>query len=125
MQKKKSRNLTISRLSGGDKRDRTADLLNAIQALSQLSYTPMFCSLSDSFRIIAQWAEMSRGNFYFFDLIEKKGEKIGIGQRRMGIGRVQDGIYVVGIVFDLFGIKLCSLAQIAAQSLNDQAGEYS
>ena len=27
---------------GGDKRDRTADLLNAIQALSQLSYTPMF-----------------------------------------------------------------------------------
>ena len=28
---------------GGDKRDRTADLLNAIQALSQLSYTPM-CS---------------------------------------------------------------------------------
>jgi hypothetical protein len=26
--------------SGGDKRDRTADLLNAIQALSQLSYTP-------------------------------------------------------------------------------------
>ena len=28
-------------LSGGDKRDRTADLLNAIQALSQLSYTPI------------------------------------------------------------------------------------
>ena len=27
-------------MSGGDKRDRTADLLNAIQALSQLSYTP-------------------------------------------------------------------------------------
>ena len=26
--------------SGGDKQDRTADLLNAIQALSQLSYTP-------------------------------------------------------------------------------------
>ena len=38
--KKKSWNLTISGLSGGDKRDRTADLLNAIQALSQLSYTP-------------------------------------------------------------------------------------
>ena len=29
---------------GGDKRDRTADLLNAIQALSQLSYTPIFFS---------------------------------------------------------------------------------
>ena len=38
---------------GGDKRDRTADLLNAIQALSQLSYTPIFGSLSDSFCIIA------------------------------------------------------------------------
>ena len=33
----------MSGLYGGDKRDRTADLLNAIQALSQLSYTPMFC----------------------------------------------------------------------------------
>ena len=33
------------RIFGGDKRDRTADLLNAIQALSQLSYTPIFsCS---------------------------------------------------------------------------------
>ena len=30
--------------SGGDKRDRTADLLNAIQALSQLSYTPVYAS---------------------------------------------------------------------------------
>ena len=34
---RKSRNLTISGLSGGDKRDRTADLLNAIQEVSQLS----------------------------------------------------------------------------------------
>ena len=41
--KEKTRNPTISGLkSGGDKRDRTADLLNAIQALSQLSYTPIF-----------------------------------------------------------------------------------
>ena len=30
---------------GGDKRDRTADLLNAIQALSQLSYTPELTSV--------------------------------------------------------------------------------
>lgn len=28
---------------GGAKRDRTADLLNAIQALSQLSYSPVRC----------------------------------------------------------------------------------
>ena len=32
----------VFRTHGGDKRDRTADLLNAIQALSQLSYTPIF-----------------------------------------------------------------------------------
>ena len=44
---------------GGDKRDRTADLLNAIQALSQLSYTPIFGSLSDSFCIIAHLNQMS------------------------------------------------------------------
>ena len=44
---------------GGDKRDRTADLLNAIQALSQLSYTPIFGSLSDSFCIIACQRKMS------------------------------------------------------------------
>ena len=31
----------LSETPGGDKRDRTADLLNAIQALSQLSYTPI------------------------------------------------------------------------------------
>ena len=37
---------------GGDKRDRTADLLNAIQALSQLSYTPIgqFCGKFVVFR---------------------------------------------------------------------------
>ena len=44
---------------GGDKRDRTADLLNAIQALSQLSYTPIFGLLSDSFCIITCLRKMS------------------------------------------------------------------
>ena len=29
---------------GGGKRDRTADLLHAMQALSQLSYTPQNCA---------------------------------------------------------------------------------
>jgi hypothetical protein len=39
---RKTKNSRLFRrlFSGGDKRDRTADLLNAIQALSQLSYTP-------------------------------------------------------------------------------------
>ena len=38
--------------SGGDKRDRTADLLNAIQALSQLSYTPTYCAAALATSII-------------------------------------------------------------------------
>ena len=39
--KEKTWNPTVSSLfDGGDKRDRTADLLTASQALSQLSYTP-------------------------------------------------------------------------------------
>ena len=38
---KKRTPLRTSFSFGGDKRDRTADLLNAIQALSQLSYTPV------------------------------------------------------------------------------------
>ena len=42
-QRKSPENQWFSGLGGGDKRDRTADLLNAIQALSQLSYTPILC----------------------------------------------------------------------------------
>ena len=38
---KETTHICVSFLFGGDKRDRTADLLNAIQALSQLSYTPI------------------------------------------------------------------------------------
>ncbi len=37
---KKVREKRTIKVFGGGKRDRTADLLNAIQALSQLSYTP-------------------------------------------------------------------------------------
>ncbi len=43
--KQKTKDFILGLLLGGDKRDRTADLLNAIQALSQLSYTPIFCCL--------------------------------------------------------------------------------
>ena len=50
---------------GGDKRDRTADLLNAIQALSQLSYTPIFALHNDSLCIIA-------GVYIFVKGAEKK-----------------------------------------------------
>ena len=57
-QGKKKTNLSVG--LGGDKRDRTADLLNAIQALSQLSYTPIFGSLSEDFCIIAHLRNLSR-----------------------------------------------------------------
>ena len=57
-------------LCGGDKRDRTADLLNAIQALSQLSYTPIFtfsllcCGLSSWRSIIISNAETDVNTFF-------------------------------------------------------------
>ena len=63
--RKSPENQWFSGLDGGDKRDRTADLLNAIQALSQLSYTPIFGSLSDSFCIIARFAKKSSTFFRF------------------------------------------------------------
>ena len=51
---KKRPQTKVSGLFGGDKRDRTADLLNAIQALSQLSYTPkLFCCRQATKVIIA------------------------------------------------------------------------
>ena len=42
---------------GGDKRDRTADLLNAIQALSQLSYTPTSRSYDSTQALFCQHLE--------------------------------------------------------------------
>ena len=42
-----NKSFSVIRPYGGDKRDRTADLLNAIQALSQLSYTPVYSSEED------------------------------------------------------------------------------
>ena len=41
---------TNDSVPGGGKRDRTADLLHAMQALSQLSYTPKPVSLAFNFR---------------------------------------------------------------------------
>ena len=56
----------VFRTRGGDKRDRTADLLNAIQALSQLSYTPIFCQHSaDDPCILSQIPKMSSIFSYF------------------------------------------------------------
>ena len=52
---KKRPETKVSGLFGGDKRDRTADLLNAIQALSQLSYTPkLLCRRQATKTIIAR-----------------------------------------------------------------------
>ena len=50
---------------GGDKRDRTADLLNAIQALSQLSYTPKFnCAVRQLLYYSINWRNVN--SFFLF-----------------------------------------------------------
>ena len=54
---KTAKHLLSSRYKvGGGKQDRTADLLHAMQALSQLSYTPLlriigFCNLNNTLRL--------------------------------------------------------------------------
>ena len=61
---------TIADVSfGGDKRDRTADLLNAIQALSQLSYTPTGRPFVGCSVIIAQLPISGQALFTIFSLI--------------------------------------------------------
>ena len=48
---------------GGDMRDRTADLLNAIQALSQLSYTPVFhCADREQRKELEKWWRYAGSN---------------------------------------------------------------
>ena len=58
--KEKQPSFRMTVFFGGDKRDRTADLLNAIQALSQLSYTP------ENAVIIAQFISECKHYFCFF-----------------------------------------------------------
>ena len=53
----------LQRCFGGDKRDRTADLLNAIQALSQLSYTPI--GLSCLLKYITSFLQYRQAFLYF------------------------------------------------------------
>ena len=61
-QKKALKTNGFQGFDGGDKRDRTADLLNAIQALSQLSYTPKFRPrLQTAFVLYPHWGRLSRG----------------------------------------------------------------
>ena len=75
-QRKNPENQWFSGFFGGDKRDRTADLLNAIQALSQLSYTPMYPVFSDSYCIIAGRGTFVKG-FY------KKSDNFSVGVTMM------------------------------------------
>ena len=55
---------------GGDKRDRTADLLNAIQALSQLSYTPEYSDFVVGYSAlhykVVEYGRSNAGSFLTF-----------------------------------------------------------
>ena len=66
----------ISGSFGGDKRDRTADLLNAIQALSQLSYTPIFGSL---FKQLLYYSTDGGNVKHFFRNLSQLGEFVEPG----------------------------------------------
>src|SRR5215471_7966003 len=71
--------------SGGGNRDRTGDLLHAMQALSQLSYTPtQGCELYQGIRLL------SRSSTRFFPATASVGPRLGVWalpntMRRSGI----------------------------------------
>ena len=73
---------------GGDKRDRTADLLNAIQALSQLSYTPIFgpSKLSAGLALLRQshagCDSPPDTTFRFLLPIESPAQRVSIGEEK-------------------------------------------
>ena len=62
-------------LNGGGKRDRTADLLHAMQALYQLSYTPTVCSelLLNRLRILPELPNFARPDSIFAENERKYG----------------------------------------------------
>ena len=62
-QKKALKTNGFQGFDGGDKRDRTADLLNAIQALSQLSYTPILYRLAADLINIADFPQKVKPYF--------------------------------------------------------------
>ena len=55
---------------GGDKRDRTADLLHAMQALSQLSYTPLI-STTELKSINCEEVKLCRSLFDYSSFFQK------------------------------------------------------
>ena len=65
-QKKALKTNGFQGFDGGDKRDRTADLLNAIQALSQLSYTPIFSCCARQLLYYTAHKRICQENFSLF-----------------------------------------------------------
>ncbi len=63
---------------GGARRDRTADLLHAMQALSQLSYGPITSGKCD-FKRLTDSCQPLRSNFPFIDILAalKDGDSYG------------------------------------------------
>ena len=79
--------------------------------LSQLSYTPIFDSLSDSFRIITVHGGFVKLFLMFFDQLysfivfsQKKSQQGSICQCGMGVRSVEYGIDIICVIFDFFRI---------------------
>ena len=56
------------------------------------------------------------------NLAQQQAQEFIVGQGGVGIGSIQDGIHIVGAVFDLLGVQLGGLHQIPAQMPHQQAG---
>ena len=104
--KKQKRRRKPSFCFGGDKRDRTADLLTASQALSQLSYTPIGRSHSE--HLIVQ-----QGKRLLSSKKTKKYEKICFAfcsKRRWTV----QSLCCMGVIYSRAGEVLCREISVPA-----------
>ena len=58
------------------------------------------------------------------DSAQEVSQKLGVGQGGGGVGTVQDGVDIVGVVLDLLGVELSSGYSVAAQGIYQDAGGH-
>ena len=74
--------------------------------------------------IIARDLKMSSTFLKYFKLFfQQQIKKFFVGEGGFGVGCVQDGVDVVGVIFDLLGVGLGRILQVAAQVADQQAGD--
>ena len=58
------------------------------------------------------------------DAVQQQPQQLVVGEGAVGVGGIQDGIHIVGVVFNFLGEQLGSPQEIASQELHQQAGDH-